>query len=128
MISKLLSFMITISLVVLSGCTDYGADDAWPAGQPLGQEFQTYKPPSEAPLAIADSPAVAEPNGVLTLRQALALALMYNPELRAFSWEVRGAEARQLQAGLLPNPKLELEVEEVGGPGGRSGFDGAETT
>jgi cobalt-zinc-cadmium efflux system outer membrane protein len=33
-----------------------------------------------------------------------------------------------LQASLLPNPEIEMEVEEVGGTGERSGFDGAETT
>ena len=73
-------------------------------------------------------PEIAEPNGVITLRQALALALMHNPELRAFSWEVRASEARALQASLLPNPEIEMEAEEVGGTGERSGFDGAETT
>ncbi len=71
---------------------------------------------------------ISEPNGVLTLSQALALALMYNPELKAFSLQVRISQARDLQAGLWPNPELEVEVEEVGGTGQRSGFDGAETT
>jgi cobalt-zinc-cadmium efflux system outer membrane protein len=53
---------------------------------------------------------------------------MHNPELKAFSWNIRSSEARTLQAGLLPNPEIEVEVEEVGGAGARSGFDGAETT
>lgn len=71
---------------------------------------------------------LSEPNGMLTLEEAQALALMHNPMLSAYSWEVRAAEARALQAGLRPNPELEVEVEEVGGGGARSGFDGAETT
>ncbi len=71
---------------------------------------------------------ITEPTGVITLRKALALALMHNPELKAFSWNVRVSEARQLQASLWPNPELEVEIEEVGGPGERSGFDAAETT
>ena len=71
---------------------------------------------------------VAEPNGVLTLRHALALTLMNNPELKAFSLETRAAQARQLQAGLWPNPELEVEIEEVGGTGSRSGFSAAATT
>lgn len=71
---------------------------------------------------------IAEPNGVLTLRQALALTLMHNSELKVFSWETRAAEARELQAGLWPNPELGVEVEDVGGSGPRSGFDAAETT
>jgi cobalt-zinc-cadmium efflux system outer membrane protein len=71
---------------------------------------------------------VAEPNGVLTLRHALALTLMNNPELKAFSLETRAAQARQLQAGLRPNPELEVEIEEFGGTGSRSGFSAAATT
>jgi cobalt-zinc-cadmium efflux system outer membrane protein len=53
---------------------------------------------------------------------------MHNSELRAFSWDVRVAEAKRLQASLWPNPELEVEVEEAGGAGPRSGFDGAETS
>jgi cobalt-zinc-cadmium efflux system outer membrane protein len=94
----------------------------------LGREFRTFQSSKEPPASVKRTPEVGEPNGVITLRQALGLALMHNPELGAFSWEVRAAEARTLQASLLPNPEIEVEVEEVGGSGGRSGFDGAETT
>ncbi len=84
---------------------------------------------SELPVAQRpETVQISEPNGVLTLSNALALALMHNPKLRAFSLQVRVSQARELQAGLWPNPELEVEVEEVGGTGQRSGFDGAETT
>jgi len=73
-------------------------------------------------------PSTEEPSGELPLREALSLALTRNPQLDAFSWGIRAAEASQLQAGLLPNPELGVEVEEVGGSGERSGFDGSETT
>jgi len=76
----------------------------------------------------SEAAEIAEPDGTLTLRGALALTLMNNPELKVFSLEIRAAQARQLQAGLWPNPELEVEVEEVGGTGDRSGFDAAETT
>lgn len=69
-----------------------------------------------------------EPTGEITLRQALSLALLNNPGLKAFSWEVRASEARTLQAGLFPNPEIAVEVEEFAGSGPRSSFDGAETT
>ncbi len=75
-----------------------------------------------------ETAAVTEPDGSLTLRRALALTLMNNPELKVFSLETRAAQARELQAGLWPNPELEVEVEEVGGTGDRRGFDAAETT
>jgi cobalt-zinc-cadmium efflux system outer membrane protein len=63
--------------------------------------------------------------GTLTLEQALAAALLRSPELTAFSYDVRASEARVLQAGMLPNPELELEVEEYDRAG--EGFDSAET-
>jgi cobalt-zinc-cadmium efflux system outer membrane protein len=65
---------------------------------------------------------------VLTLRQALALALLQNPELSAFAWEIRAAEARTLQARLRPNPELGLEVENVAGTGALQGGRSTETT
>jgi cobalt-zinc-cadmium efflux system outer membrane protein len=51
-----------------------------------------------------------------------------NPRLRAFAWDLHGAEASRMQAALLPNPELDVEVEEFGGTGGRSGFDSSETS
>ncbi|MBN2591380.1 MAG: TolC family protein [Sedimentisphaerales bacterium] len=65
---------------------------------------------------------------VLNLKQALALTLIHNPQLKAYSLEIRAAEAHQLQESLKPNPELEVEVEEIGDSGDRSGFDAAETT
>lgn len=50
----------------------------------------------------------------LTLVQALALALKHNPELSAFSHELRAGEGTVLQAGALPNPVLELAGDNLG--------------
>jgi len=54
-----------------------------------------------------------EPSGVLTLAQALGLALERNPGLSPYGWDIRAAEARAIQAGLRPNPELGLELEDV---------------
>jgi cobalt-zinc-cadmium efflux system outer membrane protein len=81
--------------------------------------------PAEAGM---DTDLAADPTGVLTLRQALALALMKNPALASTSWDIRTAEARRLQAGLLPNPEAGVDIEEFGGGADRSGFDVATTT
>jgi cobalt-zinc-cadmium efflux system outer membrane protein len=75
-----------------------------------------------------DQGSIAEPNGVLTLRDAVRLTLLHNPELKAYAYNIRAAEARHLQTGLWQNPELEIEVENVGGSGYFSGFDSAETT
>ena len=76
----------------------------------------------------ADGFEISEPTGEVTLQHALALALLENPKLRSYSLEVRAAEARVLQAGLRPNPEIELGIGEFGGSGSRSGLKSAETT
>jgi len=50
----------------------------------------------------------------LTLRDALALALQRNPELAAFGKERAATEAAILQAGVLPNPVLEIAGDNRG--------------
>jgi len=124
---RFLSFLVVLFALGVQGCMEHSNEVASPERQSLGQEFSTFQPPAK-PMETPDIPAFARPTGVVTLRQALALALMHNPGLKAFSWDVRISEARRLQGSLWPNPELEVEVEEVGGPGQRSGFDAAETT
>lgn len=72
--------------------------------------------------------AISEPNGVITLQNALALAVARSPELGIYPYELRAADARALQARLRPNPVLGVDIEELAGGGDRSGFDGAQTT
>lgn len=73
----------------------------WPApAQGLSPSAATA--PAAPPL---HREILAEP-AELTLRDALSLALQRNPELAAFSQEVRATEAAVLQAGVLPNPVL----------------------
>ncbi len=67
-----------------------------------------------------------EPSGELNLNQALAQALLKNPELIAFSYDVRIAEARILQAGAFPDPTIQFEVEEYDHRG--NGMDDAEVS
>jgi cobalt-zinc-cadmium efflux system outer membrane protein len=73
-------------------------------------------------------PAIVEPAGVVVLRDVLAMAMSHNPQLGAFPYELRAADARATQAGLPPNPELGIEIEEFAGSGERSGFDAAQTT
>jgi cobalt-zinc-cadmium efflux system outer membrane protein len=94
----------------------------------LGKDISTYHPPYKPSKDVVVShPQLEEPSGVISLRQALSLALMHNPELAAFSLEVRAGDAKELQASLFPNPELEAEVENFGGTDEWSRFDGAET-
>ena len=111
----------------VSGCMEQSGDVTLAQQSSLGRSFSTFQPPAK-PVENPDVPEISEPTGPITLGQALALALLHNPELKVFSWDVRVSEAKRLQASLLPNPKLGIEVEEVGGAGPRSDFDAAETT
>ena len=113
---------IVLFLLSLSSCVEPGGQaDPGPRGyarERLGQPHRV------APT----TPEMVGPTGVITLEQALALALEHNPELKASSWDINAAEAGRSQARPGPNPELEVEIEEVGGAGNQSGFDGAETT
>ncbi len=62
----------------------------------------------------ADSMVNSNVGNDLTLRDAINLALLQNPELAAFSREIRALEGLTLQAGLLKNPELNLNVENAG--------------
>ena len=115
-------------LGLLAGCTAYREGAGLPEPRPLGREYATHKLPetSDEPVSIPDSSLFDEPEGLLTLNDAMALALMRNPELGTYSLKVRAAEARRLQAGLLPNPEVSYEIEEFSGD--RSGFRESENT
>src|SRR5690554_6552232 len=108
----------------LTGCTATH-DVAWPEARPLGQSLASYRPPSSNPVA---SPSDPVPDGTLTLREALAEALLQNPRLQAYAWEVRAREAATLQAGLRPNPEIGAEIEEFAGTGALSGLGAAQIT
>ncbi len=93
------------------------AEESPPTPRPLGSDlpaFRAIAPRQEMPDSRGDGAATREPTGALTLRQALGLALMRNPELRAFSWEVRAREAATLQAGLLHNPTIGADLQDLG--------------
>ncbi|MDX1764669.1 MAG: TolC family protein [bacterium] len=84
--------------------------------------------PVPSPIDAAEEAALEEPTGSVTLEQAVTLALSRHPELKAVSREVHALDAQARQAGLLPNPELEIETENFGGQGEFRDFDSAETT
>lgn len=60
------------------------------------------------------TPSLPEGKNDLTLRDAALLTLQRNPELAAFAKEKRALEGATLQAGLLPNPEVSVNVENIG--------------
>ena len=117
------------ALFVAQGCATPLPRTEGPYPRPLGREFAVYDPPRDAEAQSGRLEPVDEPvRGKITLRRVLALALLRSPNLAAVSWDVRIAEARRLQAGLRPNPEILVEIEDWGGTGSLTGFDGAVTT
>ncbi|ARN57688.1 TolC family protein [Sedimentisphaera salicampi] len=116
-----------LSIILLAGCGESASKAVFSRNQSLEQKTNISNVLPESSVDDSDEYKISEPNDVLTLRDALSLTLMKNPKLKAYSYQIRADEARALQAGLLPNPEVGVEVEEIGGTGGKSGFDAAET-
>ena len=117
-----------ILIIAVSGCATNQKMAAWPEPRPLGAGLLSYTTSGEPPKASSRTPVYEEPKGVLNLRQALYLSLTENHEIAAFGGEIRAREAHSLQASLLPNPEIDIEVENVGVGDTNSGFETAETT
>ncbi len=109
------------------GCTVSRENMAWPKPRPLGQDIPAFQAPT-TPKKNKPSLLLKEPTGALSLKKALTLALIHNPELKTFSWAMRAREAGVLQSGLLPNPELDISLENIAGSGPFDGTDQAETT
>lgn len=88
---------------------------------------------SEASDDDADPKASAESRFVisqvygdaLTMDDAIRLAMMNHPELARMGYQVSAASAREVQAGLHPNPSFVFDGEALGseaGPGGETAY------
>jgi cobalt-zinc-cadmium efflux system outer membrane protein len=109
--SRILTFRAVIALAAALGCCWALASDPLPSPQKIARDTPSFQAPAEPPREEAPEEALApEPVGPLALQDALALALMRNPELAVFSWETRASEARALQAKKVPNPELDVRV------------------
>jgi cobalt-zinc-cadmium efflux system outer membrane protein len=83
---------------------------------------------TSAPSAGHGFASVADKKN-LTLKDALGLALQRNPELAAFNKEIRALEGATLQAGLLRNPEISVNLDNAGNMGtGRSAGAGLSPT
>lgn len=51
-----------------------------------------------------------------SLGDVITLTLLNNPELNSYSYDMRATDARILQAGIRPNPALDVETENIDAP------------
>ena len=113
------SFVLTSVLLLASARPSNGQDPV--PKRPLGRDVLVYQPAPGDPER-REAPPIQNPTGTVSLRDAVALALLHNPRLAAFAWETRAREARILQAGRPPNPVITTLVQDFGG---NTGFVGA---
>ena len=72
--------------------------------------------------------AQTKDSNYLTMETAVNKAIENNPELKTLLKNIDASKAVKLQSGLMPNPELELEVENIFGSKDFSGFSGSEIT
>ncbi|GER09889.1 TolC family protein [Variovorax boronicumulans] len=76
--------------------------------------FSQQTPQAAGPSSSLSAPArTLEPEGPLTLRTAVALALQANPGLSAARHEQAAADGAVVQAGAWPNPTLDTQLEDL---------------
>jgi len=116
------------AVIGTTGCASHKVEVPAPEPRRLGMDIPAFHAPEDPITQEFAGADMDEPTGHVSLRDALALALMKNPDLAAFSWEVRARDAEILQANLRPNPVTAVEVENFAGSGEFDGFGNSETT
>lgn len=113
-------------LVVLSGCAT-PLSNSW--DDPLYAKFmQEYSASDAEALLPEDSPwqmPLLSQLDTLNLENAIAIGLNNHPRLRTAVYEIHAAQAREIQAGIGPNPSVAYEAEGLGaaeGSGGESAY------
>ena len=81
-----------------------------------------------APILAGAIEALPGNGATLTLQDAVARTLQFNPDLQVFGYELAAQDGRTRQARAAPNPELVIEVEDAVGTGARSGVSAVQTT
>lgn len=102
--------MLSLVLAVF-GCAPRAPVTVAPP-RPLANDLPVYRPALDADGHLQGRER-QNPEGVVSLRDAVALALLQSPDLAAFAWEVRAREARVLQAGRPPNPVVGVFAQDL---------------
>ncbi len=103
----------TLVIVCVCGCEEE-AKTVLKAPSRTIENASSAKPQAKNSVAKPSKKDIQEPAGELRLADALALTLVHNPQLKAFSWDIRISEADKLQASLRPNPALGFVAEGIG--------------
>jgi cobalt-zinc-cadmium efflux system outer membrane protein len=126
---KLLKPLLALGILVLAaGCASEETIIEPPSESTLGEKNYGQSPALNKDVNPRDTVSNITISDTLTFSDALSKALLENPRLESFGWQVRVREAERLQAAIPPNPKLEAEIENFGGTGPFEGYDAREVT
>ena len=126
---KLLKTLLALGMLVLAaGCASEETLIEPPSNSTLGEKNYEKSPALNKNVNPRDTVSKITVGDTLTFSDALSKALLENPRLQSFGWQIRVREAERLQASLLPNPVLSAEMENFGGTGPFEGLDSREIT
>lgn len=120
---KMFPVVIILGILLLSGCAANSAGGGKSLKNAPLQVIDKYDDKSSAA-----SVNVKEPAGEISLEDAVKATLEKHPELSAASYEIKAREGAAKQAGLLPNPKVFGEFDQIDGTGDYSGKGMMETS
>lgn len=90
--------------------------------------MRTYLPVLCAGLIACASVAHAQSAAPLTLHDSVQRVLAFSPALKAKAEGIGGSRGDRQQSGLIPNPELSFDAENILGNGSAQGVKGAEMT
>ncbi|MDZ7691788.1 MAG: TolC family protein [Balneolaceae bacterium] len=126
---KLFNPLLVIGMLVLAaGCASEETLIEPPSESTLGEKNYERSPALNKHVSPQDTTTSVVISDTLIFADALSKALLENPRLQSFGWQVRVREAERLQAAIPPNPELEAEMENFGGTGPFEGYDAREVT
>jgi len=96
---------LAIAWLVAFGCGDSGSQASGAT-----QEHSAIRTPVEEPAPGVEGLSAPEPEGPISLEDALTLAMMYSPEMSEFAWAIRAGEGRVAQAKKWANPELDIRL------------------
>ena len=79
----------------------------WPPPSGIGAETPAFNAGREKSLPDESGRETVDKDGVLTLQQAVSLALAHNPELKASSWGCAPWKVAYSRPGAFPTLKLQ---------------------
>lgn len=118
--------VLPIALVILTGCATYERRpleleqhaENWPLRDISGDSIRAYV----ETLASEEQPAAYDPSDGLSLAEAEAVALVFNPQLRLARAQANVPLASARQAGWWPDPEFEANVLRFADRGARTRF------